>query len=588
MSSSDNPGVQLPSSSRPSPSPRSPQGRRRPLQERTTPQPTIRIVGDSDPKTAYDKSPFPSQPSHILSPSRYGQGSHTNDQGHDVSASDSPANRPRAVSQRVASMVANFEALTPKALEPRSSNRNSSSTKNSRNSAASTLTLGAPFTPASSRFSQGTTPPTSPLSNLRQSKHDSLASTNILSAFEDDEDDQATTPTAPTAPAGLGSPAPIAPVAPAAATIRPVIPSGSYPDPTKFSQDPEPENEFARPVYPSASTALTESIRRPSEASTADCNRTYRTSDTPTPPSSAADGSWLSRAWESLSIASDDTAIYRKPAGHRDFSGSTVERRPPESEPHTSSSSSPGALSEFSVPNSQKTTVHHPRSRSDHLGSTRVSNESLYSPPSTRGSNTHSRSSSSPAPNWSLHPALEVDENGSPDSSVVPRPSLNSPWGESRPLPKNKTRMQGRSDNWSSNLSTIDSASEPRTSQSLSSTLTLGLGGHRKRQSLGSIDYLTSGAEPTPSPGDHANPAAPRLIIPSETQTRRDKEQHGEGDDTLGELNALPLRSQRSGLLRTLSLDSSRPSSSHSARSSYTTHFLDTVPAWARYASSIL
>ncbi|KAF2262902.1 hypothetical protein CC78DRAFT_545415 [Lojkania enalia] len=128
---------------------------RRPLHDRSNSQtnqysgPTIRIV--EDPGTdIYSKTPFPSQPSQILPPRNRpgyafeGRGSRVSD------------------GSIVANAVAKFESqhtLVPKPLQPKRSIRQSTSTAASD---ADTI-VASSFSPStSSRFSQGTTPPSSP------------------------------------------------------------------------------------------------------------------------------------------------------------------------------------------------------------------------------------------------------------------------------------------------------------------------------------------------------------------------------------------------------------------------------------------
>lgn len=126
---------------------------RRPLHDRSNSQtnqyvgPTIRIV--EDPGTdIYSKTPFPSQPSQIL-PARTrpgyvfeGRGSRVSDQS------------------QVANAVAKIESgktLVPKPLQHKKAIRHSTSTSISD---ADTI-VASSFSPSSSRFSQGSTPPSS-------------------------------------------------------------------------------------------------------------------------------------------------------------------------------------------------------------------------------------------------------------------------------------------------------------------------------------------------------------------------------------------------------------------------------------------
>lgn len=131
---------------------------RRPLHDRSNSQtnqytgPTIRIV--EDPGTdVYSKNPFPSQPSQILPP--------RNAPGYAFER------RPLRVSESstVANAVAKIEAtqtLVPKPLQHKKAVRHSASTSTSE---ADTI-VASSFSPSSSRFSQGSTPPSSPPSDL--------------------------------------------------------------------------------------------------------------------------------------------------------------------------------------------------------------------------------------------------------------------------------------------------------------------------------------------------------------------------------------------------------------------------------------
>ncbi|KAF2878172.1 hypothetical protein BDV95DRAFT_624725 [Massariosphaeria phaeospora] len=135
------------------PTSRSTSPARKPLHERTNSQtnqysgPTIRIVEDPG-VDVYSKTPFPSQPSQILPP-RNAPGYAFERRGSRVS-DRSP----------VANAVAKIEAhhsLVPKSLQPKRA-RHSTSTSTSD---ADTL-VASSFSPSSSRFSQSSTPPSSP------------------------------------------------------------------------------------------------------------------------------------------------------------------------------------------------------------------------------------------------------------------------------------------------------------------------------------------------------------------------------------------------------------------------------------------
>lgn len=133
---------------------------RKPLHDRSNSQtnqfsgPTIRIVEDPG-SDIYSKYPVPSQPSQILPPPRHAPGY----------GFERPGSRVSSESQ-VSSTIAKFEASKTRVLQPPSplqiarkkKFRHSVSTSASE---ADTL-VASSYTPSSLRFSQGSTPPTSP------------------------------------------------------------------------------------------------------------------------------------------------------------------------------------------------------------------------------------------------------------------------------------------------------------------------------------------------------------------------------------------------------------------------------------------
>jgi hypothetical protein len=130
-------------------SPSSP--KRRPLHQRSDSEanaPSIRIVADDSP-SVYTKSPFPSHPSQILQPryAPFGQGLRVSDE-------NTPTNNASAKNTK-------REALVPGPLQPRKLNRASTSTTTS--DPDTSFENGAPFSSSSSRFSAGTSPPSSPI-----------------------------------------------------------------------------------------------------------------------------------------------------------------------------------------------------------------------------------------------------------------------------------------------------------------------------------------------------------------------------------------------------------------------------------------
>ncbi|KAF1844570.1 uncharacterized protein K460DRAFT_376228 [Cucurbitaria berberidis CBS 394.84] len=157
--------AQAPKLSPPSSTSRNASPIRRPLHERSNSQTnqyagsTIRIVEDSDDKI-YSKFPTPSEPSQILPPPRHAPGY----------GFERPGSRVSSGSQ-VASTIAKFEAsrsVVPQpALQrkkPFSSRHHSVSTSTSD---ADTL-VASSFSPSSTRFSQGTTPASSPPPELTE------------------------------------------------------------------------------------------------------------------------------------------------------------------------------------------------------------------------------------------------------------------------------------------------------------------------------------------------------------------------------------------------------------------------------------
>lgn len=130
---------------------------RKPLHERSHSQTnqhsnsTIRIVQDND-TDVYSKYPVPSEPSQILAPPR-------NAPGYGF---ERPGSRVSSAGSQVASTIAKFEATRARTPQPILSRkkgfRHSASTSTSE---ADTL-VNTSFSPASLRFSQGSTPPSSP------------------------------------------------------------------------------------------------------------------------------------------------------------------------------------------------------------------------------------------------------------------------------------------------------------------------------------------------------------------------------------------------------------------------------------------
>jgi hypothetical protein len=169
--------------------------KRQPLHQRTESQsntPSIRIVHGDSPQNIYSKSPFPTLPSQILEP-RYAP--FGNRGVHVVSVSDenSATNNAKGKSTK-------GEALVPRPLQLRKSNRASTSTTTS-DPDTSFASSSAPFSASSSRFSSATSPPSSPV---------------------EDEEDRSETTLTPVHEER--TPGPTATLRPQS-TIRPVLPS---------------------------------------------------------------------------------------------------------------------------------------------------------------------------------------------------------------------------------------------------------------------------------------------------------------------------------------------------------------------------
>jgi len=129
---------------------------RKPLHERSNSQtnqhhgPTIRIVQDAD-ADVYSKYPVPSEPSQILAPPR-------NAPGYGF---ERPAFRVSNGSQ-VATTIAKFEANGTRAPQPVLSRKRGYRHSTSTNTSDADTLVNSSFSPSSVRFSQGSTPPSSP------------------------------------------------------------------------------------------------------------------------------------------------------------------------------------------------------------------------------------------------------------------------------------------------------------------------------------------------------------------------------------------------------------------------------------------
>ncbi|CAA9963745.1 hypothetical protein PTMSG1_07104 [Pyrenophora teres f. maculata] len=142
-----------------SPSKKSTSPVRKPLHERSNSQtnqysrPTIRIVEDPG-HGIYQKYPVPSEPSHILPPPRHAP-------GYGFERPERLGSRVSSGSQ-VANTIAKFEATRALAPQPILSRK-----KGFRHSASTSISeedtfISSSFSPSSTRFSQGSTAPSSP------------------------------------------------------------------------------------------------------------------------------------------------------------------------------------------------------------------------------------------------------------------------------------------------------------------------------------------------------------------------------------------------------------------------------------------
>lgn len=525
--------------------------------------PTIRIVEDPG-SPIYGKSPYPSEPSQILSPS-YPQGSRQDGLASPVSDSGHPANagadpRPLSFVQR---MAARYETMGTKPLQPQPPQSSASasyraSTSTTTSDAETLNTLAAPFTPTDNRFSQGTTPPTSPLPSFADRKHDSIGSLGLLQEEKP-------------------------PVAP---TVRAVIPSSSTTASTF-----RPSHDTSRHDY---SQDLTETSYNESNTSTP--TLTYHNKDrrgslssfssreaaADRPPTRGKDSESHRSSWASAAGAASDE---RPPTR-----GSNIIVHDNSDEPERPPTRGSRSLRSFSSTH----TVNRRPSRAN----LREASEQSFS--SEAPSSGRPRSASSPLSTAHGPHGIELEDGSTLHYPNRP-PSAGGEWSDSRMLPPPPPRMpepdSPRRYKWSPPLSTIESVSEPRTG-SVASTLALsGISRANRRQTLGSLgssdpwnssDYRSSESRPdVPSTPSEFSVMPRPLFSGNRGGNSRGESRHSEeGNDTVGELQPQPLRLQRSGLFRrgsnsNLSNDG-RPDTAASDRSSYTSIFVNTIPQWAR------
>lgn len=538
--------------------------------------PTIRIVEDPG-SPVYGKSPYPSQPSHVLSPSAAGASrqdglvSPVSDSGR--SASPGADSRPSSFVQR---MAARYEGMAGKPLDPqpRSSSASFRASTSTTVSDAETLnTLAAPFSPTDNRFSQGTTPPTSPLPSFSDRKHDSFGSLGLLQEEKP----------------------PIAP------TVRAVIPSSSTTGDSTFrpSQDTSRQShdysqDFTETSYESnASTPTLTYHNKDRRGSLASFSSREGPADRP--PTRGKESESRRGSWASASgVAPDDRPPTR---GSNYIRHGSFDDNDDDDEPARPPTRGSNSLRSFS-------TTHTVERRPSRANLREASEQSLSS-----GAPSSGRPRSATSPLGTSHDNRSIEEFTGGSLLHFPNrlSSSGGEWSDPRmvpPPPRMPEPESPRRYKWSPPLSTIESVSEPRTG-SVASTLALsGMSRTNRRQtmgSLGSSEPWTS-SEPWNSSSEHRSSESRADIpsTPSDFQVmprplfsgtrggngQLESRHSEEGNDTVGELHPQPLRLQRSGLFRrgsngNLSNDG-RPDTAASDRSSYTSLFVNTIPQWAR------
>ncbi|EKG19681.1 hypothetical protein MPH_03062 [Macrophomina phaseolina MS6] len=472
-------------------------------------------------------------------------------------------------------MAARYETLAGKPLEPQPPQSSASyraSTSTTTSDAETLNTLAAPFSPTDNRFSQGTTPPTSPLPSFADRKHDSFGSLSLLQEEKP-------------------------PVAP---TVRAVIPSSSHtvdtastyratPDSSRESHDYS--HDFTETSYESNASTPTLTYhnkdRRGSLSS-------FSTREAPAdrPPTRGKDSESRRESWASASgPATDDRPPTR---------GSNIIRlgsSSDEDEPQRPPTRGSNSVRSFS-------TTHTVERRPSRANLREASEQS-----SSSGAPSTGRPRSATSPLGTSHDNRSIEEFQGGNLLHYPhRPSSSGgEWSDLRMLPPPPPRMpepeSPRRYKWSPPLSTIESVSEPRTG-SVASTMALsGMSRTNRRQtmgSLGSSEPWTS-SEPWNSSEHRSSesradlPSTPSdfhvmprpLLTGSRSGNGQLESRHSEeGNDTVGELQPQPLRLQRSGLFRRSSngnlSNDGRPDTAASDRSSYTSLFVNSIPQWAR------
>jgi hypothetical protein len=504
--------------------------KRQPLHQRSESQanssaPTIRFVTDSS-SDVYGKSPFPTHPSQILYP-RYAPALDQDVRNVRVSRSDENANY-------ASTKPIKHEALVPSPLRTRKSNRTSTSTTTS-DVDTSFDTYGSALSPTSSRFSSRTSPPTS--------------------LFADEDRDRTSS------------------------RLTPVLEQITSRQPT-----PSTSRSTIRPVIPSASNVRVQDVVKQLETTLATSSQSDR-------PISSASSRRLSRPVSSTSsnnyvVFPNSSQASLPKTGSANQSDDTLQSLPALKLRHKPKglSSPPRAQSPPKTPkNVTKQHSHESLAFSDASYSTNVERP---------------RSASSPAsPAHAVRAAILT--GAKLQYSIVRAPSASGSWAEvSRPTTTNPPRMNDGSSRqpvWSSRLSTIASEST-RTTQSNSSS---GFGYQPRRRTIGSV--ASDGAQTSEGvssefeygsgvlTGTESNVSIPPPLFSPATVNRplpptpghapagRDSD---EREDTLGELQAHPLRHQRSFLSRFSS--TSRPGSAESGMSSRSQLSFMGDLSWAR------
>lgn len=540
---------------------------RRPLHDRSNSQtnqyagPTIRIVEDAqDAGTdVYSKTPFPSQASQILPP-RKRPGYAFEGRGARVSDASS-----------VASVVAEIEArqtLVPKSLQHKKAFRRSTSTSMSD---ADTL-VASLISPTSSRFSQGSTAP----SSIYQEEKG-------LEVLQEES-----------------SP-------PELSTIRAVPPStASSSGPDTFGSF---ENHALTPRASAASLASTESndslpyTQTDLERGTTADSGNYQTLAASTPAGTPAGHNRNSSSGSNKrKRASTNTAAqipipkpstesfayseYSSASGnYQTLAASSPTGTPAPAANHSRNFSS-GSIKRYRV-SSESTVAHRPIPKA----STESFAYSDYSYTSERP-----RSSSQPSP--TIHDARHVTLASGVRVSypIVRAPSASSLWAESQKLPKHSSRMNQRASQvhqWSGKLSTIASESErasrsyDRRSQSFDgrshSTDEYPGDGRshvpRRRRTISSI----ASSENVSSSVAESSVIVPLPLFSPITRPSNEERNSDERYDTVSPLQSPPLRNKYSFLRRHDSDSRSSSSRPGSSNSDFSTFIANTIPAWARF-----